>query len=148
MEIKKADLIHKEIVVEFIISEALERRDLTLDPLIVSNGVLHLLEHPTDGAYYIAEMQGTIVGYMMIFFEWSDWRGGNFYYIESAYTKKEFRNQGVLKALFQRAYQDAENEKSAIRMITDKNDSTVIEIFKKLGLGDYHYTVLEVVFRA
>lgn len=147
MEVRVAGINDKSTIVDFSIRFALEFKNETLDPSVVDSGVLHLLENPMEGIYYIAESLGKPIGYMMVFFEWSDWRAGNFYYIEAVYTLEECRAQGVFGILFQRAYQDAEKEGAALRTILDEKDTQAIEAFTNLGMKDAHYTILEALFK-
>ena len=72
----------------------------------VRNGVHALLSDPAKGAYFIAETEAdgaiTIVGQLLITYEWSDWRNGNFWWIQSVYVEERFRSRGVFRSLYRR----------------------------------------------
>ena len=107
-------------------------------------GIRHLFENPHLGRYYICEEEGRVIGYLMVFFEWSDWRAGNMYYIEAVYTIPDFRNRGVSKSLYKNMYDDAITENSVLRTIVPITFST--EALKKIGLQESHYNLLEIKF--
>ena len=57
-----------------------------------------LLADPAHGAYYVACKDG-IIGQMMHTREWSDWRNGDIWWIQSVYVHPDHRRQGVCRAL-------------------------------------------------
>lgn len=145
MNVRKAGIQDLGIIVEFQSQLALEDRKVVVDKLKVTEGVLHLLNHPDEGVYYIAEKESVAVGFIMVFFEWSDWRAGDMYYIETAYTLPEYRRQNVFKSLFRQAYEDARALNTAIRYIHPKASILDTDILKRLGLSESHYKILEVL---
>lgn len=147
MEVRKAEKRDQDVLVDFCIRFAAESKNLVVEREIAVAGVSHLLDTPSEGLYYIAEIDGKPIGYMMVFLEWSDWRGGDFHYIDAAYTVPEHRSQGVFKKLYEKAYQDAEISGSALRTIVEGNNPATIKRYTDLGMQDSHYTVLEVMFR-
>jgi L-amino acid N-acyltransferase YncA len=106
-------------------------------------GVSHFFDHPYLGRYYICESEGSVLGYSMVFFEWSDWRAGNMYYIEAAYTRPAHRRKGVFKSLFKAMHSDAYSENSAIRVIV--TESFPVQALQSLGLHESHYRVFEII---
>ena len=69
MNVRRGTLPDTQILIEFVTEMALESKNIVLDPEIASKGVRHLLENPDEGQYYIAEIEGRSVGYLMVFFE-------------------------------------------------------------------------------
>lgn len=146
MNIRKAVSQDVDALVDFNTRLSLEQSNRALDPVKVRLGVSHLLENPDEGVYYICEINNQPVGFLMAFFEWSDWRAGNLYYVESAYTLPDFRNQEVFKSLFRQAYEDAKAENTAVRVLIPESSPISSECFTKLGLSESHYSILEVLF--
>ena len=146
MNVRRGTLPDTQILIEFVTEMALESKNIVLDPEIASKGVRHLLENPDEGQYYIAEIEGRSVGYLMVFFEWSDWRCGNIYYIETFYIIDEYKNQGVFEALYQCAYKDAESEHTAVRTMIEHCQLDTINKLKSLGMHESHYMLLEMNF--
>jgi hypothetical protein len=63
------------------IAMALEAEHKRLDPATVQRGVRAVFEEPGRGRYFVAEVEGNVVGQAMITYEWSDWRNGTFWWI-------------------------------------------------------------------
>ena len=89
-----------ETIVDFNIRLAAESEDTRLDRETVRQGVRGLLADAARGAYYVAGAPG-IVGQMMHTHEWSDWRNGDIWWIQSVYVHPDHRRQGVCKALYE-----------------------------------------------
>jgi GNAT superfamily N-acetyltransferase len=98
--IRPATLEDAEFLVSGNASMALETETRALDTHTLRAGVCALFDHPARGFYLIAEIDGQPAGQMMITFEWSDWRNGAFWWIQSVYTLPESRGRGVFKALY------------------------------------------------
>src|SRR5580765_2701578 len=104
-KIREARLTDSQVIAEFNLRMAWETEQRRLDADRVGKGVAALLNDPAKGTYYLAEVQSgersSIAGQLLITYEWSDWRNGNFWWIQSVYVQKEFRGQGIFRALFE-----------------------------------------------
>ena len=114
----------------------------TMDKSTAEAGISHIFSQPYLGRYYVCELEGQIISYSFAFFEWSDWRAGNMFYIESAYTVPEQRSKGAFRLIFKAMHDDALLENSAIRVIA--NEGFPVESLTKLGLAESHYRVFEI----
>ena len=94
LTIRKATLQDAEIIVKFNKAMALETEDKLLDDDTLTKGVNQLFDDPKKGFYLLAEADGQVAGQLMITTEWSDWRNGNFWWIQSVYVKPDFRHKG------------------------------------------------------
>ena len=63
-----------------------ETEGRALDPAIITAGVAALLEDNNKGRYWVAEYNSRVVGQIMVTYEWSDWRNGNLWWIQSVYV--------------------------------------------------------------
>lgn len=88
-----------EFLVEANVAMAVETEDRALEPQVVRRGVRAVLEDPARGTYYVAEAAGEPAGCLMITREWSDWRDGFFWWIQSVYVLPERRGSGVFRRL-------------------------------------------------
>ena len=79
---------------------AMETENKRLDSDILSAGVLSIFEDDRKGFYVVAESDERIVGGLMITYEWSDWRSGWFWWIQSVYIEPEYRGQGIYSELY------------------------------------------------
>src|SRR5437016_1500829 len=94
------------MIAEFNSRLAWETEQRRLDPGPLRAGVAALLHDAAKGKYLLAESgsnsQLAIAGQLSITYEWSDWRNGNFWWIQSVYVDKTLRGRGVFSALFDR----------------------------------------------
>src|SRR5262245_58399816 len=86
------------IVTRFNMLLAEESEGKTLDQATVTAGVRAILSDSGKGLYFLAEREGEIVGQLMISLEWSDWRNGWIWWLQSVYVQSNARRQGVFRA--------------------------------------------------
>jgi GNAT superfamily N-acetyltransferase len=87
-------------IIDFQLAMARETENLELDRPILTKGVQALFADPALGRYYVAEAAGTVIGSLMITYEWSDWRNGMVWWIQSVYVVPEYRRRGVYAGLY------------------------------------------------
>lgn len=123
---------------------ALETEDLALDRATVELGVAAVLQDSTNGLYFLAEQDGRPVGQLMVTFEWSDWRNGNLWWLQSVYVVPEFRRRGVFTALYQHLRTLAEQSGAAgVRLYVEENNTIAQQTYRRLGMDMSHYRVME-----
>lgn len=127
---------------------ALETEHLSLDLDRLRGGVHAVFDAPERGFYLIAEVDGRRAGQLMITYEWSDWRNGVFWWIQSVYTVPEFRGRGVFKALYQYVEQSARAQGgvSGIRLYVESENHRAQETYKRCGMAPTVYQMFEVDF--
>ena len=74
-----------------------EGKDLNAD--LLRRGVQAVFLSPDKGYYTVAQYQGKVVAGLLITYEWSDWRHATFLWIQSVYVDRQYRRQGIYKAL-------------------------------------------------
>jgi ribosomal protein S18 acetylase RimI-like enzyme len=109
-----------------------------------------LLRDPWKGRYFIAEVDGRVVGQTMITYEWSDWRNGMFWWIQSVFVDPQHRQRGVLRALYRHIEEAARRDPTAcgIRLYVEDANLRAKETYRALGMVRGGYEVYEVDFRA
>lgn len=131
-------------IIEFQIAMARETEELELDRAILTKGVEALFDDPNLGRYYVAEEDGRIAGSLMITYEWSDWRNGMVWWIQSVYVTPEFRRRGVYAGLYQHVKSMVEQSAvRGIRLYVDKRNTPAQEVYTRLGMNGEHYLVFE-----
>jgi ribosomal protein S18 acetylase RimI-like enzyme len=137
-----------ETIVQFNSCMALETEERTLDTKILKKGVEAILRDTSKGFYFVAEYKGRVIGQLMITYEWSDWRNGTFWWIQSVYIEKDFRQQGVFKALFKYVENAAKASKSVcgIRLYVEESNRQAQETYKRLGMKKTSYDLFEIDF--
>ena len=134
-----------KILARFNAAMALETERKVLLPEVISAGVDYLVGHPHAGFYLIAECAGEVAGALMVTNEWSDWRNGNFWWIQSVYVRPEFRRRGVYRALYEdlqaRAAQDP--AVCGFRLYVERDNARAQATYRKAGMDQTHYIVFE-----
>ena len=132
-------------IIEFQIAMARETEDLDLERETLTRGVDAVFANPALGRYFVAESDGVVVGSLMITYEWSDWRNGNVWWIQSVYVPLAHRRRGIYAGLYQhvRAMVEAEPAIRGIRLYVDNRNKPAQEVYARLGMEGEHYRVFE-----
>jgi ribosomal protein S18 acetylase RimI-like enzyme len=149
MQIRQATRSDAATIVAFNAAMAEETEHLALDRKRLLAGVEAVLNDPSKGFYLVAcAGDGRIAGQLMITYEWSDWRNGNFWWIQSVYVDPEFRGQGV----FQRLYYETERmarvsgESCGLRLYVEGENRRAQQVYERLGMRQTSYRFFEVDF--
>ena len=148
MKIRPASIADVETIVEFNQQLALETENKTLPRDIVVPGVRGIFEKPSRGRYFVAEIDGQIVGQVMHTYEWSDWRNGDVWWLQSVYVSADFRGQGVFRALYDHVRQAAMDDPLVvgIRLYVETENTTAQHVYTRLGFTGNTYHVMEEMF--
>lgn len=143
--IREANIEDHLTIVDFQQAMALETENLQLDKEVLSQGVLSVLENPEKASYFIADLDGLAVGMLMITLEWSDWRNGWVWWIQSVYTKPGYRKMGVYKLLYNHVRDMVEKSTNirGLRLYVDKRNIRAQQVYESLGMTGEHYTTYE-----
>lgn len=132
-------------IAEFNVAMALESEGLRLDPAIVRRGVERAVAHPEQGRYFLAVLDDRVVGQLLVTTEWSDWRAGTFWWVQSVYVHPDFRGRGVFRRLYQHVESLARQDPGVcgIRLYVDRDNRRATTAYERLGLTQTHYLVYE-----
>ena len=146
--IRDASPTDAAVVADFNARLARETEGLELEPARLAAGVTRLLNEPGKGRYFLAVADGQIAGQMMITCEWSDWRNGDFWWIQSVYVRPEFRRQGVFRALFQHVERLARRgpDICGLRLYMHAANESARATYLRLGMAESHYEFFELDF--
>jgi GNAT superfamily N-acetyltransferase len=127
------------------LAEETERVHLDADTL--RQGIRALLESRAPGRYWIAELDGRVVGQLLVTFEWSDWRNRMVWWIQSVYVQPDARGRGVLRTLYEAARREAVAAGSGgLRLYVDTTNIRAQAAYAALGMNGDHYRVFEDMF--
>jgi len=84
--IRRATVADADYIVGFNTALAAESEGKTLDAKTITDGVRAALTDPARSLYFVAEIDGEVVGQTMVTFEWSDWRNAFFWWSQSVYV--------------------------------------------------------------
>jgi len=148
MHIRQGKLHDADTIADFNVALALETEDTRLNPATVAQGVRAMLENPQYGFYVVAERNGIILGGLMITYEWSDWRNGVLWWIQSVFVRPEYRRQGVLKKLFAFLRQKAKQQGNVrgFRLYVEKNNQNAQTGYVRVGMKKAAYDVYQDLF--
>lgn len=143
--IVNARLSDAPVIARFNAALALETEGRRLDPARLLRGVRNLLRDRSKGFYLLAKVRGRVAGQLMITFEWSDWRNGNFWWIQSVYVSAEFRRLGVFKNLFDEVQRraSASGKVCGLRLYVERANRRAQKAYTGLGLRKAHYEMFE-----
>jgi GNAT superfamily N-acetyltransferase len=132
-------------IVEFQIAMARETEDFDLDRRICTRGVEAVFADRSLGRYFVADADSNLIASLMITPEWSDWRNGVVWWIQSVYVRPEYRRRGVYAGLYQYVKRIAEADQSVkgIRLYVDRRNTAAQEVYRRLGMNGEHYQVFE-----
>ena len=144
-QFRDANLNDAATIVDFQIAMAAETEDFALDRAICTKGVKAVFADPSLGRYFVAESGGELVASLMITLEWSDWRNGVVWWIQSVYVKPEFRRRGIYAGLYDHVMKIAERDRNirGIRLYVDKRNTSAQEVYRRMGMNGEHYQVFE-----
>jgi len=133
------------IITEYNRQMALETESKNLDPTILNNGVMRGLNQPDLCRYFVALIDGQVVGQAMITFEWSDWRDGELWWLQSVYVHPEQRRRGIFRRLFSHIEQLARNSDQVrgLRLYVEEDNSIGMDVYRRLGMVHAGYHVFE-----
>ena len=132
-------------IVNFNSAMAMETENKQLDSNTVYTGVETVLTNSDHGFYTIAESNGVPVGQLMITKEWSDWRNGEYWWIQSVYVHPDFHKKNIYKNLYNETIHLArESDKVyGIRLYVDKDNTATQNVYYKLGMKESNYVFFE-----
>jgi GNAT superfamily N-acetyltransferase len=137
---------HRDALVAGNAAMALETEGKQLDVAVLRRGVERVLEDPSKGFYLVAlDSAGEVLGQLMITFEWSDWRAGDIYWIQSVFVVPAARRSGVYRALHShvRTLARAHGNVVAIRLYVERHNTAAIASYKQVGMKPSIYELME-----
>jgi len=143
--IRDANCDDLETLARWAEAMALETERKTLDAATVRAGIAAGIDDPAKAHYLVAELDGRAVGTLMLTTEWSDWRCGWWWWIQSVYVAPEGRRQGVYSALYRHVEAQAKAASGicGIRLYVENDNARAQATYGALGMGDAHYRVFE-----
>jgi GNAT superfamily N-acetyltransferase len=148
IEIRQATSADVETIAGFNIALCRETEGRELDPVTVLEGVRRFVSEPARGRYFVALIDGAIVGQTAHTYEWSDWRNGEIWWIQSVFVHPLHRGRGVFRVLFSHIKQLGEDDTDCcgIRLYMERENETARQSYQSLGFSETGYEVLELLF--
>jgi ribosomal protein S18 acetylase RimI-like enzyme len=147
MKTRLATKADAETIARFNQAMALETEGKALLDSNIYPGVTAQIENPDIGYYLVVESEpGHIVGCLGITYEWSDWRNGQFLWIQSVYVAPESRRLGAFKALYDEIMDRARADEQicGVRLYVEQENDNARTTYLNLGMSKTHYDLLEI----
>jgi GNAT superfamily N-acetyltransferase len=125
---------------------AWESEGKRLDAGTLRLGVERLLNDRSLGQYFLACRNAEILGQVMLTYEWSDWRNGQIWWIQSVYVPAEYRRLGVFRRLYAHVRQLAQQQAVGLRLYVEQQNAVALQVYQNVGMQDSGYRVLEELF--
>jgi ribosomal protein S18 acetylase RimI-like enzyme len=150
MHCRPAQPTDAEVIVEFNVRLAAESEGKRLDRETLRRGVAAVLADRAKGRYFVAvaESKGEVIGQVMLTYEWSDWRDGFIWWIQSVYVAEPHRRRGVFRALFEHVRREAEADPGVVglRLYVEEHNTRAHATYGNLGMNRPGYFVMETMF--
>ena len=117
-----------------------ENRNIEFDQVL--KGVKQVIEDNHKGFYLVAKEKKTIIGQILVTFEWSDWKAMNIWWLQSIYVQEKWRRHGILKKLLGFVHDLARRENVTIfHLYVHNNNMKAIKIYERMGMKKEPYTI-------
>lgn len=150
MQIRPATLEDLPTIVEFNRLLAFETESIELSVELLTHGVRAALLDAQKARYFVAEVDSQIIGQLMHTREWSDWRNGDIWWLQSVYVVASARRQGVFRALVEHVTQLAQSTPGVVglRLYVEEHNDRAAATYDRLGLAEAGYVVRERIWRS
>lgn len=145
IDVRPALLADAGTIAEFNQRMAHETEQRLLSPEVLAAGVRAVLSDPERGFYFVANQAGRMVGQLMVTREWSDWRNGWFWWIQSVYVAPEFRRRGAYRRLHEFVERTARATPGVcgVRLYVEQENDRAQCVYERLGMQRTRYALYE-----
>jgi GNAT superfamily N-acetyltransferase len=154
VKIRRATVADIDMIGMFNAALAKETEARTLDASNLRSGVESILQDPSKGWYAVAESfsepaRSKVVGQILITYEWSDWRNGHFWWLQSLYVDQPYRQQGVFRQLYEYVYEQAHTNSEKVcgfRLYVERENYQAHQAYARIGFQETPYRMHEIEF--
>lgn len=152
--VREARAADADLLARWAVAMAREAEDKPLDPATVRAGIEAGIADPARARYFVAmdqaltagrETIASAVGTLMLTREWSDWRNGDWWWIQSVYVPPGHRRRGVFAALYRHVEQLARDTDGVVglRLYVERGNAPALDTYRAMGMVDAGYVMLE-----
>lgn len=148
IDIRRAVSADFQFIVDSNVALAWETEGLELDAATVRAGVEAVLADGSLGFYVLAAVDGLPAGQLMVTFEWSDWRNGLWWWIQSVYVVPQHRRGGIYSALHRHVELLARDAAGVcgIRLYVEQENAVGQRVYQSLQMYQTRYFMYEIQF--
>jgi len=124
---------------------AIESENKTIDYSTVYDGVKNLINDKSKGFYLVFQKNKSIIGQLMITYEWSDWNNNFNWWIQSVYIDKSYRKKGVFTKLINYIKIIAkDNGVNKLKLYVYKSNNNAIIAYEKIGFEKEYFDIYQI----
>ena len=133
------------VIAQFNGQLAEESEGIQLDATTIKRGVEAILADQNKGVYYLACDGDDILGQLAVTLEWSDWRNGWYWWLQSVYVRADARGRGIFRTLFEHVVHCAEAaaDVAAIRLYVEQHNARALRTYESVGMKPAGYLVYD-----
>ena len=145
MEVRFATKADAATIARFNQAMAMETENKVLADEVIGNGVRTLMQNPRDGFYVVAVVEGVLAASLMVTSEWSDWRNGFFWWIQSVYVDRAYRRRGLYSAMYRFVKNEAtkRSDVCGFRLYVEQENVRAQKTYEYLGMTRTAYFLYE-----
>lgn len=143
IHVRAGEVRDSATIAVFNLRMAFETEKRRLNPTVLERGVRAVFEDPSRGRYVVAELEGAVIGCVLLTHEWSDWRNGDVWWLQSVYVDVEHRRRGAFKAMYAHVETLAREAGAvALRLYLERHNTRARETYASLGFEKTDYDVM------
>ena len=133
-----------ETLIAFTLQEAREAEGVELDAAAVRRGVVMAFEDPRLATYWVAETSDArIAASTSIVTEWSDFRGGQYWFIQSLFVSPEHRGRGLVGTLLDHLEREAAAAGVLdLRLYAHATNQRALHVYRRCGFTEAPYVLM------
>ncbi|MEM1091581.1 MAG: GNAT family N-acetyltransferase [Pseudomonadota bacterium] len=147
MKVKVREAVPEDTgtIAEYNLAMARETEDKELDSDTLFEGVAAGIADPARGTYYVAEVDGKLAACLLVTHEWSDWRNGWFWWIQSVYVAPDYRRRGLYSRMYKavKSYAKEADRVVGFRLYVERENRRAQQTYESLGMSESGYLMFE-----
>lgn len=133
-----------DVLVAFTIQEAREAEGVEVIEASVRRGVEAAFASPPRATYWVVEdTEHHVVASASIVTEWSDFHGGDYWWVQSVFVRPEHRGRGLVDRLLDHLA-DAAAEAGALdlRLYAHQSNERALRVYRRCGFVQAPYVMM------
>ena len=141
--VRRAEPADLTSLTSFTVREAREAEDRALERERVQEGIRRALEDDSIARYWVVVKGDSVVGSLSVVREWSDWKAGFYWWLQSVFILPEYRGRGLMTRLVDTVLEAARQEAvPEIRLYVHSNNQRAVRAYRKSGFSDTSYRIM------
>lgn len=142
--VREAESTDIDSLVAFTVQEAKETEGDEPDKSVVTIGVQSGLDGSAPSTYWVAQSRnGQVVGSISVVTEWSNFRGGYYWWVQSLFIVPEHRGYGLVDLLLDTVADAARAARALdLRLYVLQSNQRAVAAYRRCGFEIAPYTIM------